>query len=105
MNLRFLALPFCLISATAHAVVHGVAVQVNEGRTIPTVTQLKTVLAPGDYVRDVLGWHQVDPNCNLRTDPFLPIEITDAMATLYKNVVAAGGKNFVTLGFNNSNCG
>ncbi len=100
-----LAIPLVLISAAAHAVVHGVAVQVNEGKKIPTVAQLKTVLAPGDLVRDVLGWHKVDRNCNLRTNPALPIIIPTPMATLYQNVVAAGGKNFVTLAFNNRWCG
>ena len=105
MKLRpLLAIPFILMSAGAHAVVHGVAVQVNEGKKIPTVEQLKMVLAPGDLVRDVLGWHRVDRKCNLRTDPELPIVIPPSMATLYENVVAAGGKNFVTLAFNNRNC-
>jgi hypothetical protein len=104
-RLLLLATSFVLISSLAQAVVHGVAVQVNEGKKIPTVAQLKAVLAPGDLVRDVLGWHKVDPNCNLRTNPELPIAIPAPMATLYQNVVAAGGKNFVTLAFNNRNCG
>lgn len=106
MKLRpLLAIPLILMSATAHAVVHGVAVQVNEGKRIPTVAQLKTVLAPGDFVRDVLGWHKVDRKCNLRTDPSIPIVIPAAMTTLYQNVASAGGKNFVTLAFNNRACG
>ncbi len=100
-----LALPLILTSASAHAAAHGVAVQVNEGKKVPTVAQLKTVLAPGDLVRDVLGWHKVDRNCNLRTNPSLPIVIPTAMNTLYQNVMSAGGKNFVTLAFNNRNCG
>src|SRR5262245_66458221 len=83
-----LAIPLILIGPSAHSAAHGVAVQVNEGKKIPTVAQLKTVLAPGDLVRDVLGWHKVDRNCNLRTNPSLPIIIPSAMNTLYQNVSA-----------------
>jgi len=72
---------------------------------IPTVAQLQIVLNPGDFVRDVLSWHNSDPNCNLRTDPALRLRIPNNLAELYANVQAAQGKNFITLGFNNTNCG
>src|SRR5262245_26911104 len=100
-----LAASIVLLSSAAHAAGHGVAVQVNEGKPVPTIAQLKTVLAPGGLVRDVLGWHKADPKCNLRTDPALPLVIPASLARLYQNVAAAGGKNFVTLAFNNRNCG
>lgn len=92
-------------ASSAQAQVHGVNVQVNEGGPVPTVAQLQAVLNPGDFVRDVLGWARVDRNCDLRGDPSRTIAIPDSMATLYERVRAAGGKNFVTLGFNNVNCG
>jgi hypothetical protein len=82
-----------------------VAVQVSGGKRVPTVGQLRTVLKPGDFVRDVLGWHRVDKRCNLRADPTAPITIPAPSVALYANVQAAGGKNFVTLAFNNKSCG
>jgi hypothetical protein len=92
-------------AGAAAAAPHGVDVQVNEGGPVPTVAQLETVLSAGDFVRDILGWHHVDPNCNLRTDPALAIVIPPPMAQLHANVQAAGGKNFVALAFNNTACG
>src|ERR1700749_976341 len=84
---------------------HGVAVQVSNGKRIPSVAQLREILRPGDMVRDVLGWHRVDKSCDLATNPARRIEIPDAMMTLYNNVAAAQGQNFVTLAFNNKKCG
>jgi hypothetical protein len=95
----------CMLAQNVQAQTRGVAVQVNEGGDIPSVSQLQTVLNPGDLVRDVLGWTQVDTACNLAGDPSLPIAIPPSMATLYANVQAAQGANFVTLAFNNPNCG
>jgi hypothetical protein len=89
----------------ASAQMAGVAVQVSNGKAIPSIAQLQMVLNRGDFVRDVLGWHRADPKCNLHNDPAKPITIPPAMATLYANVTAAGGSNFVTLGFNNKACG
>jgi hypothetical protein len=107
-----MAIRFCLLTAaivflgsSVCAQTAGVAVQVSNGKRIPSVTQLQTVLKPGDFVRDVLGWRKVDPKCDLRSDPALPIAIPPAMQTLYSNVAAAGGRNFVTLAFNNIKCG
>jgi hypothetical protein len=98
------ALIMSVVSA-ASAQTAGVAVQVSRGKKIPTVAQLQLVLRPGDFVRDVLGWQKADPKCDLRTDPSRPIAIPAAFQTLYANVEAAGGRNFVTLGFNNKFCG
>ncbi len=96
------ALFWCL--TTARAQLRGVDVHVNEGGNVPAVDELQTVLNPGDMVRDVLGWHLVDPSCNLRNKPSA-LAISKAMSALYANVGAAGGKNFVTLAFNNTHCG
>ena len=97
------ALP--VASSAAQAQTHGVAVQVNEGKPVPTVAQLQTVLNTNDFVRDVLGWDHVDPDCNLQFDSSRPIEIPSNSAMLYSRVAAVKGKNFVTLAFNNINCG
>jgi len=94
-----------LLSSAAAAQNFGVAVQVSNGKAVPTVEQLKTVLPPGGFVRDVLGWHRVDRNCDLRNDPAQPLALPSAMSTLYKAVQSAGGKNFVTLAFSNRFCG
>ena len=99
------AVTMVLFGGIAHAQTAGVAVQVSVGKNIPTVTQLTTVLRPGDFVRDVLGWHRADPACNLRNDPSLPIMIPSRLSELYQTVEAAGGRNFVTLAFNNKHCG
>jgi hypothetical protein len=88
-----------------HGDFHGVAVQVSNGKRIPSAAQLREILRPGDMVRDVLGWHRVDRSCDLATNPARQIEIPDAMMTLYRNVAAAQGQNFVTLAFNNKKCG
>lgn len=100
-----LAAALLAVSSTAYAQVRGVDVQVNEGKRLPTLDQLQAVLNPNDFVRDILGWQKADPNCNLRFDPARPIEIPDAMNTLYGLVQQAQGKNFVTLAFNNRHCG
>jgi len=100
-----LAAALVAFASAAQAQTAGVAVQVSNGKRIPTVAELKAVLRPGDFVRDVLGWHRVDTKCNLRIDPSRPITIPTAMQTLYNNVAAAGGRNFVTLAFNNKKCG
>jgi hypothetical protein len=84
---------------------YGVDVQVSNGKRTPSVAQLQQILRPGDMVRDVLGWHRVDRHCDLSTNPAAQIAIPPAMMTLYQNVAAAGGQNFVTLAFNNKKCG
>ncbi|HKY19215.1 MAG TPA: hypothetical protein VJL82_09805 [Rhizomicrobium sp.] len=83
----------------------GVAVQVSNGKRLPTQAQLEEILNPGDMVRDMLGWHKADPACDLVSNPARQIAIPAAMMTLYQRVEAAQGKNFVTLGFNNRACG
>ena len=94
-----------LLATPASAQTRGVAVQVNEGRALPTADELSAVLNPGDLVRDVLGWHKADPKCDLSVDPSKPIDIPSRSGELYSLVQAAGGKNFVTLAFNNTHCG
>jgi hypothetical protein len=94
-----------LFGTAAHAQTAGVAVQVSVGKGIPTIAQLTTVLRPGGFVRDILGWHKADPSCNLRSDPSASITIPLRQGVLYQNVEAAAGRNFVTLGFNNKRCG
>ncbi len=100
---------FCLAAALAGnqawALTMGVAVQVSNGKPVPTQAQFEQVLNPGDMVRDVLGWHKADPRCDLAQSPAPRIVIPTSMQTLYDRVEAAGGKNFVTLAFNNRNCG
>lgn len=93
-----------LISA-AHAQTFGVAVQVSNGKPVPTPEQLRIVLSPGGFVRDVFGWQKADRACNLTSNPGQRITIPAPLATLYQNVEIAGGRNFVTLAFNNINCG
>src|SRR5262249_48332794 len=95
----------CCSASSAFAAAHGVAVQVNEGKKMPTVEQLRAVLNPGDFVRDVLGWHKVDKSCTLRNNPDTPIVIPTNMMTLYQRVQSAQGRNFITLAFANRNCG
>lgn len=94
-----------LLGSAANAQNFGVAVQVSNGRAVPTVEQLRTVLPPGGFVRDVLGWHRVDRACNLRNDPSQQLTISPRIVALYEAVKTAGGKNFVTLAFSNVNCG
>ncbi|HWC62107.1 MAG TPA: cellulase family glycosylhydrolase [Rhizomicrobium sp.] len=84
---------------------YGVGVQVSNGKAVPSVQQLTTVLHPGDFVRDVLGWQKADVYCDLLEKESHGIRIPAAMASLYQNVAAAGGKNFVALGFSNIHCG
>jgi hypothetical protein len=84
---------------------YGVDVQVSNGRASPTIQQLQMVLRPGDFVRDVLGWQRVDRRCDLTSSQSGGLQIPASMAALYANVAAAGGKNFVALGFNNEYCG
>ncbi|HXJ03145.1 MAG TPA: hypothetical protein VNH44_18140 [Micropepsaceae bacterium] len=108
MAIRFCALltaALMLLGSGASAQTPGVAVQVSGGKPIPSVSQLQTILRPGGFVRDVLGWHKADPKCNLLRSPSTGITIPTSMDTLYRNVQAAGGKNFVTLAFNNMKCG
>lgn len=93
------------ISAAAQAQVQGVNVQVSSGRPVPTVAQLQTVLNPGDFVRDMLIWQNADPLCNLAPYASHNLSIPTSMAALYNAVQTAGGKNFVTLGWNNVACG
>ena len=66
-------------ASAASAQTAGVAVQVSNGKRIPTVAELQSVLRPGDFVRDVLGWQKADPKCDLRSDPSRPIVISAAM--------------------------
>jgi hypothetical protein len=89
----------------AFAQTHGVAVQVSNGEPIPTVQHLQAILRPGDFVRDVLGWQKADSYCDLGQSTSRGIRIPAAMMTLYQTVQAAQGRNFVTLGFDNTACG
>ena len=82
---------------------HGVAVQVSQGQNVPSRAQLRQLILPGDFVRDMAPWAKFDPNCDLTSGG--GIVIPGAMQTLYDNVAAVGAKNFVTLGFNNAACG
>jgi len=101
----FPIIAFFLAGSIAQAQVHGVDVEVNEGKLVPTVAQLQTLINPNDIVRDVLGWHLVDLKCNLSANPSATIAIPTQMSMLYANVQAAGARNFVTLAFNNTHCG
>jgi hypothetical protein len=94
-----------LLNSAAYAQNFGVAVQVSNGKAVPTVGQLSLVLPPGGFVRDVLGWHKVDRGCNLRNNPAERLAIPSAMSALYQAVQTVGGKNFVTLAFANRYCG
>ena len=105
MNFFVWAAAFLAASSAAQAQTRGVAVQVNEGKPVPTLAQLQAVLNPNDFVRDVLGWHKADPLCNLRFDPSRLIQIPSESSALYSRVEQAQGKNFVTLAFNNRHCG
>ena len=100
-----ICLVLCSTGAEASPPTMGVAVQVSNGKPIPTQAQFEQFLNPGDYVRDVLGWQKADPHCNLVGSPTPSIVIPSSMQTLYDRVDAAGGKNFVTLAFNNKSCG
>ena len=84
---------------------YGAAVQVSNGKRLPTVLQLEQILRPGDMIRDMLGWHKADPTCDMATNPARQISIPVNIMALYQNVEDAEGRNFVTLGFNNRNCG
>ena len=95
----------CALAEPAAAQLHGVAVQVSQGQAIPTPAQLRELIEPGDFVRDLAPWPRMDPNCNLSSDSNAQINIPSEMQTLYDNVAAARGKNFLTLGFNNVACG
>ena len=106
--MRYLIVVVTLIGAwavPAGAQTHGVAVQVSQGQAIPSPVQLRQLIEPGDFVRDLAPWARMDPNCNLATDPRAQIVIPPEIRTLYDNVAAAGGRNFLTLGFNNVACG
>jgi hypothetical protein len=105
VKLIILVAVLTVLGRAASAQVHGVDVQVNEGLAIPTTEQLQAILGPGDFVRDMLGWGKVDPACDLAGHPSAAIKIPVASAVLYDRVQAAGGLNFVTLGFNNTGCG
>src|SRR5690348_7528522 len=89
----------------AQAQVHGIAVQVSQGQDIPTTAQIRALTNPGDFVRDLAPWARTDPDCDLATMPGATISIPPEMQTLYNRVAQTGRKNFVTLGFNNINCG
>ena len=75
----------------------GVDGHVSHGKRMPTVAQLTTVLAPGDYVCDVLGWARVDKGCNPSGDASNAIVIATNIITLYEPVQTAQERNFVTL--------
>jgi len=85
--------------------VYGADVLVSNGKRSPADAQLEQLLRPGDMIRDMLGWHKADPTCDLVSNPARQITIPAATMALYRNVQAAQGKNFVTLGFNNKHCG
>jgi hypothetical protein len=99
-----IALAF-ILAPPAAAQIHGVAVQVSQGQAVPTPAQLREVIAPGDFVRDLAPWARMDPGCNLTSDANAQIVIPPEMQALYDTVAAAKGKNFITLGFNNAACG
>jgi hypothetical protein len=106
-SIRTLALLIATLVASptlANPLWRGVDVQVNEGKPIPSVAQLTALLNPNDIVRDVLGWQKVDPRCDLTRSPG-DFTLPGAMQQLYRNVQQAGGRNFVTLAFNNKHCG
>jgi hypothetical protein len=108
MAIRFrdlLTAAMMFLTSAASAQTAGVAVQVSGGKPIPTIAQLQTILRPGDFVRDILGWHKADQKCDLRRSPSGEITIPSSLGTLYRNVQVAGGRNFVTLAFNNRKCG
>lgn len=95
-----------LAAKPGHAqTIHGADVQVSNGKRMPAVSQLEQILAPGDMIRDMLGWQKADPRCDLVADPTHRITIPANMMMLYQSVADARGINFVTLGFNNKNCG
>ena len=102
-RIGWFAATLSLLATPVTAMSMGVAVQVSNGKKIPTQAQLEQILRPGDMVRDVLGWHKVDAHCDLTRGR--QIEIPGDMMTLYQRVQAAGGLNFVTLAFNNRHCG
>jgi len=105
-RIGLLAAAVVMSAAPAHAqIVHGAAVQVSNGKRTPAEAQLTQILRPGDMIRDMLGWHKADPDCDLVSNPARQITIPAAMMTLYQSVEAAQGRNFVTLGFNNKHCG
>jgi hypothetical protein len=105
MKLMAFTLAFVFMSGSALAQIRGVDVQVNEGQAVPTTAQLQTILRPHDFVRDILGWANVDPHCNLVSHPNTKLVINDQIMTLYARMQEAGGANFVTLAFNNPRCG
>ena len=92
-----------LLALPAAAQIFGVAVQASQGQAVPSVAQLQSIMAPGGFVRDLAPWSKMDPGCDLVRDG--RIVIPDGLRQLYANVAAAGGRNFVTLGFNNVACG
>jgi hypothetical protein len=98
------ALVLAAPAATAQTI-YGADVLVSNGKRSPTPAQAEQILAPGGMIRDMLGWHKADPNCDLISNPTRQITIPAAMMALYRTVEAAQGKNFVTLGFNNKHCG
>jgi hypothetical protein len=105
MRRAVMLLLFLCAALPAQAQVHGIAVQVSQGQDIPTAAQIRTLTNPGDFVRDLAPWARTDPDCDLATMPGATISIPPEMQTLYNRVAQTGRKNFVTLGFNNINCG
>src|SRR3569833_1001330 len=88
--------------AASAQTLYGADVLVSNGKRSPTETQLEQILTPGGMIRDMLGWHKADPNCDLVSNPTRQITIPAAMMTLYQNVEAVQRKIFVPLGFSNN---
>ena len=105
-RVMLLATAMMVLAGTVQAqTVYGADVQVSNGKRTPTRAELEQILRPGDMVRDMLGWQKADPRCDLTSGPGRQIAIPAAMMALYQSVADAGGRNFVTLGFNNKACG
>ena len=105
-RVAFLAAAVVLAAAPGQAqTVYGADVQVSNGKRTPTGPQLDQILRPGDMIRDILGWQKADSTCDLTSNLARQITIPASMMMLYQNVADAGGRNFVTLGFNNKHCG
>jgi len=74
----------------AVAAIAGLALQANEGGSLPSEATLRSYLPPGQTVRDVLGWQRVESARGVYAMP-------DSNWRLYTLVSSVGGKNVVTL--------
>jgi hypothetical protein len=78
------------LAATPPNPIAGLAVQVSEGGTVPTLPVLNAFLPPGASVRDVLSWASSEQTLGHYAVP-------DGDWRLYAAVASVGGKNVVTL--------